>query len=378
MSRTLLIANPSCDVYGADLQMLESVIGARDAGWRVVVVTPTDGPLRPRLDALGARVEVVDYPVLRRADATPGGILRLAGAATAALPRLRRLVQELAPDVLYVNTVTLPWWLAVGRSTRTPTVVHVHEAEPDENRLVQRAMAAPLRLATRVVVNSRVSGATLWAASPRLERRTTLVYNGVEAPAEPLRPARYDAPVRLVAVGRLSPRKGPDVALEALALLRARGRSVVLELCGTPVPDQTWFSDQLEARAAQADLAGSVTFSGYTSPIWPALERADVVVAPARAEPFGNAVVEAQLAGRVVVATAQQGHLETVRHGETGLHVPVEDPAALADAVERLIDDPALAATLAEAGRTHAQDHFSAARYRADLVAVLEQLLRVP
>lgn len=375
MARTLLIANPSCDVYGADLQMLESVAGARAAGWRVVVTAPTDGPLRPRLEALGAEVRTVDYPVLRRADASAGGVLRLGGAAAASFSRMRRVVRDVAPDVLYVNTVTLPWWLAVGRSMRVPTLCHVHEAEPDEKRVVQRAMAAPLHLATRVVVNSRVSGSTLWSAAPRLEQRTTLVHNGVEGPPRPPQPAIWGDPVRLVTVGRLSPRKGPDVALEALALLRARGRSVVLELCGTPVPDQSWFSDELEARAGRPDLAGSVTFAGYTAPIWPALQRADVVLAPARAEPFGNAVVEAQLAGRAVVATAQQGHLETIEHGVTGLHVPTDDAEALADAVTRLIDDPAYAQALADAGRRNAETHFSSERYRSDLVAVLDGLL---
>ena len=374
MSRTLLVANPSCDVYGADLQMLESVAAVLERGWRVVLASPSEGPLREKLEALGAEVRVVDYPVLRRADASAGGVARLGAQATKALPRMRRLVKELGPDVIYVNTVTLPWWLAVAKSQRVPTLCHVHEAEPDETGLVRKAMALPLRLSTAIAVNSRTSLEAMCAVAPKLRDRTTLVYNGVEPPTTEPTLSKHKPPTRLVAVGRLSPRKGPDVALEATALLRTAGYDVELELCGTPVPDQQWFADQLHARAGQPDLDGAVIWTGYASPIWTALDRADIFVAPARAEPFGNAVIEGQLARLPVVATAQQGHLETVIDDVTGLHVPVESAQAIADAVARLIDDPALADRLADAGRARALEEFTAERYRRDIADLLEKL----
>ncbi len=86
-------------------------------------------------------------------------------------------------------------------------------------------------------------------------------------------------------------------------------------------------------------------------------------------------MVEAQLAGRPVVATAQQGHLETVADGETGLHVATEDPGAMARALARLIDDPDLARALAEEARRRAIALFGAERYRADIRSALADLL---
>lgn len=375
MSRTVLIANPSLDVYGADLQMVESVKGMRDAGWKVVVASPTPGPLAERLTELGAEVRVVPYPVLRRADSSVAGLLRLGVSALAALPRMRRLARSVGPDVCYVNTVTLPWWLVAGRRRGVPVVCHVHEAEPDVRASVRRAMASPLLLATAVLVNSRTSLDTLCDSLPRLRSRSRLVYNGVPGPDSDPEPPALGRPIRIVSVGRLSPRKGPDLALEATALLVAEGYDVALELCGTVVPGQEAFLADLERRADRPDLQGRVTFTGYASPIWPALARADLFLAPARAEPFGNAVVEAQLAERPVVATAQQGHLETVADGETGLHVRTEDPAAMARALARLIDDPALARSLAVAGRERATVLFGAERYRSDIRTALEDLL---
>jgi glycosyltransferase involved in cell wall biosynthesis len=371
----VLIANPGFDRYGSDLQMLESVRALRTAGWRVLVTSPRAGPLAARLEELDAETLLVAYPIVRRADTTPAGVARLATAGTAALPRLRRLIREVAPDVVYVNTVTLPWWLAAARLARVPALCHVHEAEPDAPMAVRRAMASQLRLAAVSVANSKVTRDSLCAVVPALRPRVRLVYNGVDAPDQPVTPPRLrPGAVRAVVVGRLSPRKSPHVALEAVALLRAGGLDATLEVCGTPVPGQEAYEEELRRRAARPDLDAAVTFSGYTSPVWPALARADVFLATSTAEPFGIAVVEAQLACRPVVATAVEGHLETVLPGTTGQLVPVGDPAAMAAAVRRLVDEPRLAEQLALAAEARARSEFSLDQYGRRIVAVHDEL----
>jgi glycosyltransferase involved in cell wall biosynthesis len=173
-----------------------------------------------------------------------------------------------------------------------------------------------------------------------------------------------------VLVGRLSPRKGTDVALEAVALLRQAGRDVRLTLCGSVFAGYEWFEDQLRARAAEADLAGGVELVGYADP-WEWFARADVVVVPSRVEPFGNVAVQAMLAGRPVVASRTQGLAEIVRDGETGLLVPPDDPAALAGALAELLGDPSRAAALAQAGRRDAAERFGAQRYREQMGRLL-------
>ena len=77
-----------------------------------------------------------------------------------------------------------------------------------------------------------------------------------------------------------------------------------IELAGSAFAGYEWYVAELEERASRPDLAGAVHFAGYCKPIWPHLAAADIVVAPSLREPFGNAVVEAQLSRRPVVATA--------------------------------------------------------------------------
>lgn len=369
----VLIANPSADVYGADLQMLDSVVGMVAAGMRVVVSLPEDGPLAAMLRERGAEVRRDRVPVIRRSALSAKGLAVLGGQTAAGTVRLARMLRTLRPAVVYVNTMTIPVWILAARLARIPVVCHVHEAEESDSVLVLKGLHAPLRLATSLIANSRAAIAAMVAVFPSLDRRTRLIYNGIPGtPRDPAPAARNpDGPYQVVAVCRLSPRKAPDIALEAVAALRAEGREVALTVYGTAFAGYEWYEQQLRERAAQPDLAGALTFGGYVSPVWDALAAADVVVAPSLREPFGNAVIEAQFARRPVVAAATLGHLETVVEAETGLLVPPNDAPALAAALARLMDDPELARHVADIGREQAVSRFSVERYRREIAEVM-------
>jgi glycosyltransferase involved in cell wall biosynthesis len=383
---TVLLAHASADLYGSDLQLVETAAGCVDAGADVVVLLPGDGPLAERMRGVGARVEILDVPVLRKAYLTPRGVVALGASTLRALGPMVRLIRRLRPDAVLVNTLTIPAWLVAARLAGVAPVCHVHEAEADASRAVRVGLAAPLLLARDVVVNSAAARDVVVSAVPALRTRTRVVYNGVPGPGEDGgsgagsdggadRTSDGGAPrtgdgAHVVLVGRLSPRKGTDVALEAVALLRQAGRDVRLTLCGSVFAGYEWFEEQLRARAEEPDLAGSVELVGYADP-WEWFARADVVVVPSRVEPFGNVAVQAMLAGRPVVASRTQGLAEIVRDGETGLLVPPDDPVALAGALAELLGDPARAAALADAGRRDAAERFGAQRYRAQMGRLL-------
>ncbi|GAB2455698.1 glycosyltransferase family 4 protein [Jatrophihabitans fulvus] len=369
----VLIAHPSADVYGSDLQVAESIAGLRSAGCHVSLHLPEDGPLLERVT--GAETRIEPFLVLRKSLLRPRGLLSLPLLILRDVVRLLRRIRHERPDVVYVNTVTIPLWVIAAWILRVPVMVHVHEAEGAASsvpRVIRTALGLPLLLARSVVANSRASADVLFETAPRLRRKTTVVYNGVpdRGPCDPERSTAG----RVVLVGRLSPRKGTDIALEAVALLRRTRRDVTLDICGTAYEGYEWFEKQLTDRASLPDLAGAVTFLGYVNPTTDALERAAVVVVPSRAEPFGNTAVEAQLARRPVVASAVQGLAEVVQHRQTGLLVPTDDAEALAGAIAEVLDDVQNAARLAENGRESARARFSVTRYRSDINACVLRL----
>lgn len=374
-ARTVVLAHPSPDLYGSDLQLLETVSGFVADGWQVRAVLPKDGPLVPLLRERGAAVAVVPFPTVSRALLRPRALLGFVVDTLRAQVRLHRLLRRARPTVTWVNTVTEPVWLTAALTGRTTAVVHVHEAEEDGHRLVRTALAAPLALARRAVVNSRAAGRALTDVLPFLRRRIELVYNGVPEPeGVPAPPGPHDGPRRIALVGRLSPRKGTDIALEAVARLRSEGLDVHLDLYGAIFPGYEWFEAELRERAARDDLAGAVTFHGYVRPVWASLAAADIVIVPSRVEPFGNVAVEAQLALRPVVVSAVQGLTEIVTDGVNGLHAEPGSAEDLARALGELVRDPARAGAIATAGRENALARFTVDRYRSEIARVLDEV----
>jgi glycosyltransferase involved in cell wall biosynthesis len=180
-------------------------------------------------------------------------------------------------------------------------------------------------------------------------------------------PAEVDPGARvLLAVSRLEPQKGVDVAVKALPEVRRRHPEAVLVVLGEG-PQRA----ELAALARELDVP--VLLPGRVPDVTAWLSRADLLVHPARWEGFGLALLEAMLASLPVVATNVSSIPEIVADGETGLLVPPEDAPALAAAVSRVLDDPR---DYGKRGRSRALAEFSVERMVDRTLAVYEAALR--
>lgn len=289
-----------------------------------------------------------------------------------------RLLRRSRAEVVYVNTITIPAWIVLAKLLGVRVVCHVHEAESSQPALVRRLLALPLLCTGRLIINSEFSKDVLLASCARLARRTTVVPNGVPGPPTTTA-ARLalDGPVRLLYLGRLSPRKGPQVLVAALGLLRARGVAAELELLGSVFPGYEWFERELHELVDAAGLGALVHFSGFDADVWPHVAAADVVCVPSMAdEPFGNTAVEAVLAARPVVVSASSGLVEAVAGYASAQLVEPGRPQLWADAIERVVarwpqyrDDAELDSALAR--RRH-----SPQCYQENIAAVVAALLK--
>ncbi|MFJ2503228.1 glycosyltransferase [Microbacterium sp. NPDC087592] len=367
--RTVLLVHPGAELFGSDRMLLESAIGLIEAGARVVVALPSSGLLVPELRAAGAEVVILPMLVLRKVLLTPRGLPRLFRDTFRGLGAAWRLIGRLRPDVVYVSTIIIPQWPLVARLRRTRSVSHVHEAEASGNKLVNGILYSPHLASERTIVNSRFSLDTIRTALPALARRSHVVYNGVASPPQPISPRpRIERALRVLYIGRLSPRKGPDLVIEAASALHTTGREVEVTLLGAVFEGYEWFERDLREQAAAAGV--SVDFAGFHSTIWPFLAEADVLVVPSRVdEPFGNTAVEGILALRPVIASDSSGLREAAGGYATAQLVTPGDAesvaAALTDIHARWDEIVSTVAdSRAEALRRHAPDV-----YRASITA---------
>jgi len=175
-------------------------------------------------------------------------------------------------------------------------------------------------------------------------------------------------PRLIVAVGRLVEKKGLADLVAACGLLAQRGKPVRLEICGDG-PER----GRLESVAVRT--GATVVFHGAmpNEQVRTLYERAQVFSLPCVVAGNGDrdglptSVLEAMALGVPVVTTAVNGLRELVLDGQTGLVVPERDPASLADAIARLLDDDGLRARIGEAGRKHVEANYSLERSVAAL-----------
>lgn len=336
----VLIAHPSGDLFGSDRMMLESVGALVDAGHEVVVTLPSGGPLIGEIERRGATTRFCPTPVLRRNLLRPLGLVRLAAQSVRGVVAGLRLIRREQPDVVYVNTVTIPLWLAIARITGRPAVAHVHEAERSAPSLVRRALATPLLLARTIVSNSAYCVDVIAGEYPALRQRSEVIPNGISGPAHapPARPALEDS-LRVAYIGRLSARKGIDVAISAVAELRAEGFDASLDVVGSAVAGNEGIVQDLRTLADALGLDGAVRFIGYRSDVWSVLADHDVLVVPSRLEEgFGNTAVEGILAARPIVVSDTSGLREASAGYASAQQVAAGDPVALHDALRAVIE----------------------------------------
>jgi glycosyltransferase involved in cell wall biosynthesis len=269
--------------------------------------------------------------------------------------RLRGELRRLRADVVHTHLVHADVYgaLAAGRAAVVSTKHNDDRFRLGPFRYVEQGLA---RRASRVIAISEslrrfcVERVGLPAA------KVGVVRYGLDALPEPWGDAGNvsvpdDARV-LLCVSRLTEQKAVDVAIRALARIREQEPRAVLVVLGEG-PERA----RLEALAGDG-----VYLPGRVGDVAAWYRRVELVVHPARWEGFGLALLEAMLAGKAVVATRVSAAPEIVVDDETGVLVPPDDPAALAEAVTALLGDPARASSMGAAGLERARAEFGTVR----------------
>lgn len=235
-------------------------------------------------------------------------------------------------------------------------VVSIHGTDllaPDgKPRALNRVMSSLLHAADRIVAPSAGFAAQCAPMLPNGGAGTEVILNGTDMGALVEKGVPRET-MRLLTIASLDPWKGLDVLLHAMALLRTEFPNLRLE-CAGEGPGRA----SLEALAAALGLGGSVQFLGFLDrqALAGRLARCTIFVLPSRSEPFGIAVVEALACGAPVVASRVGGVPEILRDGRDGLLVTPGDPAAIAEALRRLLIDPALREQFSAQGPSRAAD----------------------
>ena len=345
----------------------EQILALRELGVEASVLSPTPYTPRvlwrdPRLKARGQK------PLTAARDGVPAEYPRV-------LQPPRRLLFDRLGDLAYRSVCSLPSVTAgqydlihahqalpdgalaqrLAADLRVPYVVTVHGADVYQHfrrgGAVERRARTVLAAADAVMANSSATARLL--AGAVAPERLTVVLNGTTGLGRTVAPADDYLPGEplVLTAGYLIERKGLRELVAAAGQLRRAGRSVQLAVVGDGP-----LRGALAEQAAAEGVADGVHFLGRVehARLLALMARADLFALPSWDEAFGLVYTEAMAQGTPVVAGRGEGPEDFIEDGVSGYLVPVRDPAALADIIAGVLDDPQKAAAVGEAGRAAA------------------------
>jgi glycosyltransferase involved in cell wall biosynthesis len=369
-----------------------------------VVILFSEGPLAEKLRSAGVETRVLplDESVLetRKDSLGPRSLLRI-GAAFASIRhawRLRSELRQVRAAIVHANSLKADLIAGVaGRLAGAWVIWHVRDRI--EKDYLPRTVVRAFRLLSRIVphhviANSQATLDTLHVDDSTVTG-TSVVYSGVVIHDGTLLPSRDEHVAQPIAgaadavaardaasadadtmqplpvvglVGRISPWKGQDVLIRAAQLLRDRGVQARYRIIGSAMFGEEAYERELRAMVDAAGLAESIEFAGFKSNVAAEIAGLDVLVHTSKLpEPFGQVVVEGMAASKPVIATRAGGVIEIVEDGISGLLVEPDDAAALANALQRVLSEPALAARLGAMGRRRVERYFTIERVARDV-----------
>lgn len=384
----VLYLQSNSEIGGSDISLLRIVDNLDLSRFRPVVVLPSRGPLTRAFEERGAKV-VIMGGMLKLT--TRKGLLyhlRFLANYPVAVAYLVRLIRRERIDVVHTNTLHNLYGYMAALLARRPHVWHVREIVLQSAVVRRVEVFLARRFADRVVTVSRAAAEMFSSREGQYPPHLRVLWDGISLSR--FHPGnsgcRIRSELRLAAdaplvglVCRLDYCKGVDVFLQVAAMCREEFPEARYVICGGEVEGQEEVARAALRRARELGLTDVVNFTGwrYGPDDMPEVHAALNVLVSASTSPesFGLVLIEAMATGKPVIATNHGGPREVCVEGETALLVPPQNPRLMADAILKLLRDPASAAALGRAGRERAERHFDERRQACELQLIYEEVL---
>jgi glycosyltransferase involved in cell wall biosynthesis len=347
---------------------------ARTAGYEVHVATRVVQK-GAAIEAEGFHLHPIDW---RRGSLNPFHLLKT-------IRTIRRLFRMVAPELVHLDTLSLvalggasAFGLDVPRVNGVVGLGTIFISRGVKGRLLRGVLFRLLpfflnRGCSILIVENSDDAAEFGAIGVAKEKIKIVAGAPFEVGKTSILP-EPEGSITTAFVGRMLADKGVRDLVNAHQRLVARGRPYRLWLVGEPDPANPT-SIPMPELTAWAKLP-QVEWLGYRSDIAAVWAGAHIAALPSRREGLPQSLLEAAAFGRPIVATDVPGCRDVARSGINAIAVPVDDPVAIADAIDRLAQDPDMRRRFGAAGRQLVLDEFDNERATEAMLGIYEHMLR--
>ena len=300
-----------------------------------------------------------------------------------AMMKITKLGRTIGADVIYCNHMLAnPVGAFVGWKLQCPTVYHARNVHVASFGKLFYSWLAKFSFVKKIICNSKASAELFLQVVPE---KVVIIYNfldlslyNADVVEKKLR-SEFQIPQNQFIFGysgRLLPKKGVPILLEAFAHLTKTHPNIHLAILGDNDGGVhiDWKSEYQKYIQDHA-ITSKVTFTGFQKDVRPYLIDFDVLVLPSiEHESFGRVLIEAMALNVPCIASALGGTVEIIEEGKTGFLVQPGQVDALYEKMKRFLEEPALKQQFANTGYQIVHEKFSAEKLSKDISAILKQV----
>ena len=343
--KTILYLHAGAEMYGADKILLELVTGLDKTKFRPIVILPTDGILRQKLEEAKIKVHVISYPILRRKYFNPKGIINYAFNYRSQSNAIVKYLNDnnIKVDLLHVNTLAVLEGIRLKKKLKVPLYWHIHEIITHPQVINKFLCWCVNQYADKAIVVSGPVKRHLISNGVN-SKKVVVVHNGIDSNVfspDVNSDYLYDEwkipknAVKVGMIGRVNNWKGQNDFLDALAPLLNEFNNLYLFLVGSAFEGQEWRIKELKQKIASLPHSNRIIFSEFRKDNYAVEHFFDILILPSTSpDPLPTVVLESMGCGRAIIGYAHGGITEMVKDGYNGKLVKSLDKKALNIAVK--------------------------------------------
>ena len=327
--KTILYLHAGAEMYGADKILLELVTGLDKTKFRPVVILPTNGILRKKLEEAKIQVHVIPYPILRRKYFNPKGIIDYASNYRKQSDAIMKYLKDnnIKVDIIHVNTLAVLEGIRLKKKLKAPLYWHIHEIITHPQAVNKFLCWCVNRYADKAIVVSGPVKQHLISNGVKTEK-IVVIHNGIDSNVfspDVNSDYLYDEwkipknAIKVGMIGRVNNWKGQNDFLDALAPLLNEFDDLYLFVVGSAFEGQEWRIKELKQKIASLPHSDRIIFSEFRKDNYAVEHFFDILILPSTSpDPLPTVVLESMGCGRAVIGYAHGGVTEMVKDGYNG------------------------------------------------------------
>lgn len=370
--KRILYLHAGAEMYGADKVLLELIKGLDSKEFEAHVILPNDGVLVEALRQVGAKVSVLDYPILRRKYFNPKGIADYIRSYNFYAKQIALYAREHSIDMVHNNTAAVLEGIYLKRKLKLPLIWHVHEIIVKPKAISDFINMLMGRYADKIVTVSQAVANHIKQSPFIKDSQVKVIYNGVDntvyypMDASSIREKFDIAQDALVIgmIGRVNAIKGQNDFIEAVEPLLEKNEQAVAFLAGGVFPGEEWRLEELDKRIASSSVVSQIHRIDYYDKTSELYNMFDIFVLPSiKPDSLPTVVLEAMACSKPVVGYNNGGIAEMVVDDKSGCLVKPNSPQELSNAISLLLDSSEKREKFGRVGYQRQKELFSLESY---------------